>query len=74
MASANKKLMVIGSGPGIGRSVTTLFSSKRYNNVALIARREEQLKLEKAAAEAALGDKFKVMTFALDVTDTDALV
>lgn len=72
--ASDKTLLVVGSGPGIGRSVSTLFASKRYGKVTLIARNAEQLKTEKAALEEALGDKVKVKTFALDVTDSAALL
>lgn len=73
MASGDKTLIVIGSGPGIGRSVTTLFATKRYNNVALIARRVEQLKLEQKAVEEAVAG-VKVKTYAVDVVDSEALL
>ncbi|KEY74718.1 hypothetical protein S7711_05467 [Stachybotrys chartarum IBT 7711] len=72
--ASGKIMVVIGSGPGIGRSVTTLFAEKRYSTVALIARRAEQLEAEKKALEEALGDKVKVKMFALDVVDSEALV
>ncbi|KAG6367150.1 hypothetical protein INS49_001333 [Diaporthe citri] len=72
-ASSDKTLIVIGSGPGIGRSVTTLFATKRYNNVALIARRAEQLKLEQKAVEEAVAG-VKVKTYAVDVADSEALL
>ena len=74
MASADKTLVVIGAGPGIGRAVTNLFASKRYNKVALVARRAEQLALEKAALEEAVGSQVQVKTYALDVVDSDALL
>lgn len=67
-------LLCIGSGPGIGRSVTSLFATKHYKNVALIARRPEQLRIEKAAVQEAAGQSVNVQTYALDVTDTDTLL
>ncbi|RGP66696.1 hypothetical protein FSPOR_6436 [Fusarium sporotrichioides] len=67
-------LLCIGSGPGIGRSVASLFATKHYKNVALIARRPEQLRIEKAAVQEAAGQSVNVQTYALDVTDTDALL
>lgn len=73
MSATNRTLVVIGSGPGIGRSVAALFASKRYNNVALISRRPEQLALEREAIEA-VGQDIKVRTFAVDVADTEALL
>ncbi|KAK3934525.1 hypothetical protein QBC46DRAFT_399542 [Diplogelasinospora grovesii] len=67
-----KTLLVIGAGPGIGRSVTGLFASKRYNNVVLIARRAEQLKLEEAALTEAVGSHVKVKSYAVDIANLDA--
>ncbi|KAJ0114053.1 hypothetical protein J7T55_007887 [Diaporthe amygdali] len=74
MAPNDKTLIVIGSGPGIGRAVTSLFAAKRYGNVALIARRAEQLELEQKAVEEAVGAGVKVKTYALDVTNSEALL
>ncbi|TRX88007.1 hypothetical protein FHL15_011109 [Xylaria flabelliformis] len=78
MASTNppdRHLVLIGVGPGIGRSVACLFASKRYNNVTLIARRAEQLKVEKAEVEATAKSQYiKVNTYAVDVADSAALV
>jgi NADP-dependent 3-hydroxy acid dehydrogenase YdfG len=54
--------------------VSRLFAEKRYSNVALIARRAEQLQAENKALKEVLGDKVSVETFALDVTDSDALL
>lgn len=73
MAPSDKTLTVIGSGPGIGRSVTTLFATKRYGNVALIARRAEQLKLEQKTIEEAVAG-VNVKTYAVDVVDSEALL
>ncbi|KAK0658052.1 hypothetical protein B0T16DRAFT_503057 [Cercophora newfieldiana] len=70
--SDTRTLLVLGSGPGIGRSVTTLFASRWYGNVVLIARRADQLKVEKEVVERIPG--VKVGTYAVDLTDTDALV
>lgn len=74
MASTNRTLVVIGAGPGIGRSVTSLFATKRYNNVALIARRAEQLKLEQDALKESVGQQVNIKTYVVDVVDTEALL
>ncbi|KAK4120682.1 NAD(P)-binding protein [Parathielavia appendiculata] len=68
-----RTLLVVGSGPGIGRAVTTLFASKRYTNVVLVARRAESLAAEKAAIEHAVGPQVNVRTYAVDITDLAAL-
>lgn len=73
ITESNKTLVVIGAGPGIGRSVTSLFASKRYSNVALIARRAEQLEIETKALEEAVGTQVRIKTYTVDVIDTDAL-
>lgn len=72
--TASRTIVVIGAGPGIGRSVTSLFASNRYNKIALLARRDEQLQLEKAAVEAAVRHPITVKTYVVDVSDGDALV
>jgi NAD(P)-dependent dehydrogenase (short-subunit alcohol dehydrogenase family) len=70
--SDGRTLLVLGSGPGIGRSVTTLFASRRYGKVVLIARRAERLKVEKEVVERIPG--VEVGTYAVDLTDTKALL
>ncbi len=70
---AGKTLIVIGSGPGIGRAVTALFAAKRYNNVVLIARRADSLAAEKTALEQAIGAPINVKTYAVDITDSAAV-
>jgi len=72
MTSSSRTIFVIGAGPGIGRSVTLQFS-KRYSHIALFARGAEQLSVEKKAVEDAAGAQVKVETYAVDVTDTEAL-
>ncbi|KAI1361609.1 NAD(P)-binding protein [Xylaria arbuscula] len=71
----SRHLVLIGVGPGIGRSVACLFASKRYKNITLIARRAEQLEIERAQVEAAAGDSraVKVRTDAVDISDHHAL-
>lgn len=70
----DRHLILIGVGPGIGRSIACLFASKRYNKVTLIARRAEQLKIEEAAVQtAAVGNRVEVKSYAVDVVDTKAL-
>lgn len=73
MAPKNKTLLVIGAGPGIGRSVTTLFASKAYANVALFARSADGLVSEKKAVEKSVGANVKVKTYQVDVADPEVL-
>lgn len=74
MPESNATLLVIGVGPGIGRAVTALFASKKFQRVALIARGSESLKTEKKALEDAVGQHLKVKTYAVDVANHDALL
>ncbi|KAK3386459.1 hypothetical protein B0H63DRAFT_467818 [Podospora didyma] len=71
----SKTLLVLGAGPGIGRSVTSLFASRgRYANVVLIARRAAQLAIEKKYLQsAAVGHNIRVETYDVDLADTAAL-
>ncbi|KAL2270677.1 hypothetical protein VTJ83DRAFT_48 [Remersonia thermophila] len=70
----SKTLLIIGSGPGISRSVATLFASKRYKNVGLVARRAESLTVEKTVLEKSVGTGVKVGTYAVDIADSEALI
>ncbi|KAL1838048.1 hypothetical protein VTJ49DRAFT_3096 [Mycothermus thermophilus] len=70
---ASKTLLIIGSGPGISRSVATLFASRRYKNVGLVARRAESLAAEQAALQQAVGADVKVGIYIVDITDSEAL-
>ncbi|ETS86218.1 hypothetical protein PFICI_00046 [Pestalotiopsis fici W106-1] len=73
MAHQNKTLLVIGAGPGIGRSITTLFASNGYTNVALFARSGNGLAGEQKAVEESIGSNGKVKTYQVDAADTEAL-
>jgi NAD(P)-dependent dehydrogenase (short-subunit alcohol dehydrogenase family) len=71
----DKHLVLIGVGPGIGRSVACLFASERYNRVSLIARRAAQLEVERdAVLQATVGSDVDVKTYAVDVADKEALL
>ncbi|KAK3384690.1 hypothetical protein B0T24DRAFT_518643 [Lasiosphaeria ovina] len=75
---SDRSLVLIGSGPGIGVSVASLFAAKRFGKVVLIARRAEQLAADKRAVEAAAVTEgllqVRVKTYAVDVVDTPALL
>ncbi|KAI5458822.1 hypothetical protein BGZ63DRAFT_416374 [Mariannaea sp. PMI_226] len=72
--SADRTLVVIGAGPGIGRSVASTFSSNRFSKIALVARREESLQAEKSSLEKTSTRAVTVKTYVVDVSDGDALV
>jgi NAD(P)-dependent dehydrogenase (short-subunit alcohol dehydrogenase family) len=69
-------LLLIGSGPGIGRSIASLFAAKRYNHVALIARNlgGDHLEDDRKAVQAASSPDVVVKTYVCDVADTKALI
>ncbi|KAK3369265.1 hypothetical protein B0T24DRAFT_632237 [Lasiosphaeria ovina] len=69
---AGKTILVLGAGPGIGRAVATLFASKRYNNIVLIARNAERLAAVQKAVKGA-NSGVTVKTYAVDTTNTVAL-
>ena len=60
--------VLIGSGAGIGQSVAALFASKRYSKVALVARRQEQLDIDRKAVEDT-APGVTVHTYVTDVAD-----
>ncbi|UNI16906.1 hypothetical protein JDV02_003294 [Purpureocillium takamizusanense] len=66
----DRPLVLIGSGPGIGRHVAIEFARQRFNKIALVARNTTQLAEDKAAVEAAVDGKVTVQTFAVDITET----
>lgn len=74
--SSEPLYVVIGSGPGIGRSTAALFASKGFGRVCLLARSQAKLdddeKAVKAAAKAA-GKEVKVTTHSIDITNLSAL-
>ncbi|KAF9767632.1 hypothetical protein IL306_015179 [Fusarium sp. DS 682] len=74
MLPSKPTLLCIGSGPGIAHAITTLFAAKRYQHVALVAQKAEQLHVEKAAILKAAGYNVEIRTYALDVTDTSVLL
>ncbi|KAG5984210.1 hypothetical protein E4U55_005750 [Claviceps digitariae] len=65
-------LVVIGSGPGVGVHVASHFASRDFSKIALMARNQEQLARDSAAVKQARTD-VDVRTYAVDVTDSEAL-
>lgn len=68
MVRSPNSLILIGSGPGIGQSVASLFATKRYNAIGLVARRQAQLDIDRKAVEAA-APSAKVYTYVADIAD-----
>lgn len=65
----DRPLILIGSGPGIGRHIACEFASRRFNKVALLARNAERLAEDQAAIKAATDDKTEVKTYPVDITN-----
>lgn len=73
---SNRVLAVFGTGPGNGNAVTSLFVTKRYSKVALLARGKENLKARKESLEAVArsnGINIDIKTWAVDLADVKAL-
>jgi NAD(P)-dependent dehydrogenase (short-subunit alcohol dehydrogenase family) len=74
--SSNRLLVVFGTGPGIGNAVTSLFVTKRYSKVALLARGEKNLQQSKEFIEAAARNAnttVDIKTWAVDLADVKAV-
>jgi NAD(P)-dependent dehydrogenase (short-subunit alcohol dehydrogenase family) len=67
----SQTLVLIGSGPGIGVSVASLFAARKFDTIALMSRSESKLSNDRSsilkAAEKA-GRKVDVKVFAVDIT------
>lgn len=73
VSKTDSPLVILGSGPGIARSVATIFAQKRHGKIALIARRPESLEEERKAVQDAAGVDVTVNTYATDISDISAL-
>jgi short-subunit dehydrogenase len=69
----NSVLLVIGSGPGIGNHVASLFAKRKFNKVALIARNQERLQQGKKVVETAAGRPIEVRTWSVDISKVEKL-
>ncbi|KAF2095259.1 NAD(P)-binding protein [Rhizodiscina lignyota] len=66
-------LIVIGSGPGIGRSVASAFASNGFTRIFLIRRNAQGLEDDKATVIATAGKDIRVDTIVADISDQQAL-
>jgi NAD(P)-dependent dehydrogenase (short-subunit alcohol dehydrogenase family) len=70
----SQTLVLIGSGPGIGVSVASLFAARKFDTIALISRSQSRLQDDRSivlkAAEKA-GRKVDVKLFAVDITSSE---
>ncbi|RFU80203.1 hypothetical protein TARUN_2013 [Trichoderma arundinaceum] len=70
---SNNSVVIIGSGPGIGSHTASIFASKRFNKVALVARNPAQLEKDAAAVNNAAPGQVQVKTYPTDITDSKKL-
>jgi short-subunit dehydrogenase len=69
----NNILLVLGSGPGIGNAVATLFASQRFNRIALLARNAARLLDDAERVRTAGGRAVEVRTWSVDIAQLDDL-
>ena len=72
--STSRLLLVLGTGPGIGDNVASLFASKRFDKVFLVARNSERLASSKKAvldAAKAANRHVEVKTHSANLSNTN---
>jgi short-subunit dehydrogenase len=68
-------LLVIGSGPGIGVTTSSLFAQKKFTKIALISRDNTRLSKDRETilqAAKSAGKTIEVQTWSVDITKTTA--
>ncbi|KAN0115521.1 putative NADP(+)-dependent dehydrogenase [Hyaloscypha variabilis] len=68
-------LLVIGSGPGIGVTASSLFAQKKFTKIALISRDNTRLSKDRETilqAAKSAGKTIEVQTWSVDITNTAA--
>ena len=71
--SPTRTIIVFGSGPGIGNHISSIFASKGFNHVILLARNTQRLQNDDAPFVANAAPNVKVDTVALDLSDLSAI-
>lgn len=73
---AGKTLVILGSGPGIGRAVASVFSVRGFTHVALVSRNKERLAQDEDGVLDAIqerGYSCRVKTWVCDIADLKQL-
>ncbi|EIT83630.1 hypothetical protein AO1008_01157 [Aspergillus oryzae 100-8] len=73
-AAPTRTLLLIGSGPGIGVAVASLFAQKHFDHIALFARNSSQLQADKEtilSSAADVGRQVHVRTWKVDISDLE---
>lgn len=73
-ARSNYSLVIIGSGPGIGRHIARHFAENKFSKVALLARNPRKLADDQAAVEAVAPGQVAVKTYQVDISDEGQLL
>ena len=71
----NNILVIIGSGPGIGRAVASLFATKAQSKIALLSRNQDKLLQDQTAIDTVARNSNRsvaIRTWAVDITDEAA--
>ncbi|KAE8137716.1 hypothetical protein BDV38DRAFT_282651 [Aspergillus pseudotamarii] len=71
-----RTLLLIGSGPGIGVAVASLFAQKHFDHIALFARNPSQLEADQEtilSSAAEVGRQVHVRTWKVDISDLEQL-
>lgn len=72
MTSSHGALVIIGSGPGIGRNVGALFAERGFNKIILMSRNEDRLK-EDAAFVTSAAPNATVDIVTIDLADAGSV-
>ncbi|KAL7920120.1 NAD(P)-binding protein [Trichoderma austrokoningii] len=72
-ARSDNTVVIIGSGPGIGSHTASIFASKRFNKVALVARSTVQLEKDAVSVSSAAPGQVQVKTYSTDIVDSRKL-
>jgi len=69
----NKLVVILGSGPGIGVGVASLFASRTFNKVALLSRNTERLRADAESVRRAATKDAVIKTYSIDLADTQGI-
>lgn len=65
--------LILGSGPGLGTHIASIFASKRFNRIGLVARNKTQLEKDAKTISELASDTIIVKAYPTDMTDEHAL-
>jgi len=72
--SATPTLLLIGSGPGLGLSISKSFATHKFSKIAILSRDNTRLSSEKSSIESSVlesaGKKVEVKTWSVDIAES----